>query len=497
MKTKLRDFEFDQIPARYIQLTCLTAVAVYWALTTIFGIYIYEDFRNLIMLQINLAGMVYFGVTIRTHLSRTARNTILLGLCFCAWPLFMQLRDLQYVISTWHPEARFPNGVFLCEYLMLLPYACAADEKEKVTGLKVFGWFVILATAVLTVWGLPFGENLIPVNLRDTYRWNGMRMCIIWNANMLAVVYMAGIAFCLMFICQIRNIVAKLALGGLACLEFIAMTLTDCRAVVLMTACLLGGTVFVLINRGGAKRFIAALLAAVVVLGISYKTSAYIYQVHTDRFIAATLEKAAAQKEEAESEAEETAVPAEDAEENSGEEEIEEYYETELQAQYYEDERQYRESTEHLFAFGGRTMIWKETLKLLKENPRVLLVGMRSIEDTIPYYDDYAAHAHNAWLNILMWLGLIGLGFALYLTWITAKNAFSLIFLKQSETYQKIIAILLIAILISEFFEPQLFFVMYPDNFTNMIYLLCLGYTIYWEKNAQPLAKKKREIPEA
>ena len=500
MKNTLKNFEFHKINAASIQMACLVLVACFDTLNMVFGIYIYQDFQRIMILWLNLIAMVYLGVTIREPMTRLARNTLLLGMAFCAWPVFMQLRDVIFVINPEHPEGRFLEGTFLCEYLLLLPFACVADEKEKVTGLKVFGWFMILASGILTVWGLPFGDPLIPESLRNTYRWNGSRMCIIWNANMLAASYMAGIAFCMMFICQIRKLWVRILLAVLAVMGFMAMILTDCRTVLMLTGCLLGGTAFVLISRGGMKRALLGLLAAGVVVICCHQLSGYVYGIHVDRMIAATRQEMIEEVKSGEN-AEDPAENAEqpDTEQNPLGEDAENSRPSADTAGkspleiLVEDEQEYRNSPEHFLEFGGRMKIWKNALQVIKDNPRLFLFGMRRVDNCIQHGYGWAKDPHNAMLNILMRLGLIGLGFAVYFTWLTIKNAYSLIFLKKSFVYQKIISILLVAIVLAEIFEPQLYFVMFPDNFTNMTYLFCLGYTIYWEKNAQPLKEKKKE----
>lgn len=73
---------------------------------------------------------------------------------------------------------------------------------------------------------------------------------------------------------------------------------------------------------------------------------------------------------------------------------------------------QNRDLLEDLGTFTGRTHIWKSAIQTIQENPRLLLTGM--LDSTVAYlpreeWGNPAYHMHNAWVAILMVMGLPGL----------------------------------------------------------------------------------------
>lgn len=482
MKTRLNDFSFDQIHTSTIQMLCLLLVGLLEVLAMCLGNFVYPEFRHTAAEYINLIGIFYFAVTIRKPLSHTARNLLLLGLAFCLWPLAMQLRDFIFVLNPEHPDIRFPQNTYFCEYLMMLSFGAAAQKDGQIRGFRLFGWFYIASSALLTLWAMPIGWGLIPEAIRKPGIWHILRLKLVWNELVLALIYMLGISMCLVYACMYRNLYLRIGLAVLACLEFIPLVLTDSRSVVMMTCCIFGGAAFVCIYRGNGKSAAAGLLAGLVITGACFAFSGEIYSRHVQNFMDASLEQ--------QSETAAAAPEGEETEQIGSAGDLQQY----LTPEEYEREREYRTSNKHLVEFGGRVSIWKGALRVLAENPRFLLFGVRDHQRCIPFRKDFAYHAHNSWLETLMQLGIIGLAFACWLTYLAVRHAFSLVFLKKCPRYQKLVCVCMIGLMVSQLVEVYLFIGSYPSNFANMLFLFCLGYLICWDQAAPPIREQQKKL---
>ena len=135
-------------------------------------------------------------------------------------------------------------------------------------------------------------------------------------------------------------------------------------------------------------------------------------------------------------------------------------------------------SSENIRNISGRLEIWKYTIKGIWKDPAILVRGCLN---TRAFFKDIIfVHAHNSWLEVILNLGLPGLVFALYITWLVMKNAFTLIFLRKSTYSQKLVCIFTVCLMATQLTEPFLFFQLLPYNFTNVIFMLCTGYLVSW-----------------
>lgn len=91
-----------------------------------------------------------------------------------------------------------------------------------------------------------------------------------------------------------------------------------------------------------------------------------------------------------------------------------------------------------VFTLTERTKIFSACFKLIKDNPSVLLHGvltkdiLRELNRYIVSSDVYY-HTHNAWLQVLVNVGLPGLLLVLYMTWMAIRSSWRILFRRPAE----------------------------------------------------------------
>lgn len=457
---KLKDFEFHNIKTRHIQWFCLVLVGLLELFTMVFGATVDGPMRGYVVFYETLAGILFFGASIRETMSRKGRNLLLLGLGFCLWTLLLQLSDYRHYSPTAYYGARFIFSAFFCEYLMLLPCAAILDEGEKAVGLKILGGFY--AAAIVAYLGLTVLLYLdrIPTVFSRFCGWINVRLGINWHPNIMGQALSITIGFGLALVCGAKKLRSRIALGALTAVACWLLALTNARATTLFTCCIFGGIAFYFVwspgtDRATALRFFLGLLAAAAVIGALFSLSGWAAKANS-RYL--------------------TRVETQELEVNTD----------------YADGR-IRDLSEDFWSFNGRTEIWADAAQGLRDHPEVLISGVKDPGKFISqYYEDGVAHAHNSWLQTLLRLGIVGLGFALVLTVLAIRDCIQLMFLKKSTLMQKVICMQVICLLGSEFFEPYLFYAEAPYNFINAAFLVCLGYLEYWNYRAEPISGKER-----
>lgn len=411
---------------------------------------------------------------------------LLLGGAFFAWPLLLQLYDLRFMTSSGDHIARFQSYTFFCEYVMLLPFACVAQEQDRPRGLIVFAGLFTAGTAVLS-WGLlRFVLGQMPDPVPEVYVWTSARINAIWNGNLTAAIMMVGIGFCVTLALLTRKRWLRCCLVLLAVIEYYLLSLADCQGVNLMLSVLAGGVGFFCVfpnhNRTWKRAVLALAAALVLCIGV-HQLNGWVYGLHFDSYMnhperyqnsEITMQREAAQN-----------APQIQSETEDEEKTVEDQVAT------YHD---YRGSIGHLLTFGRRTSIWSAAIKGSTANIRNLLFGVRDIPAMFNEYTGrYYPHAHNAWLHTLLVLGIVGLAFALYFTYLALKAGILLMFFRESRFYQKLISMLTLSFMGTQLLEAQIFCGEWPTNFLNMAVLICLGYMVYWEKHTKKISFRKKD----
>lgn len=125
-------------------------------------------------------------------------------------------------------------------------------------------------------------------------------------------------------------------------------------------------------------------------------------------------------------------------------------------------------------SLNNRTLIWSGVFRAIHNNPMLLLFGCSNTTETISILG--AKHSHNAWLEVLLRLGIPGFLLSLCFTVFSIYTALSLLFSRKSSLWIRIISMLVLALLVSGFLEPALFFTKADWHSHDFAFFLCLGY---------------------
>lgn len=352
----------------------------------------------------------------------------------------------NYMETSWQSFCR----VAVC-YLLAFPFAFGADDVEKKRGLKWAAGIYFGAMTVLVVVGimavvldqsiyLPFVEN-------NHFRLSPWEKRLygpkhpITTAALFSTALMLG--FWLMYTIRKRWIIIP---GILMCLcLYTGIGLTVSRTIMVQVALCSGfvGVAFVM-HRKAPKVWMKVLACAV----------AFILLVAAGYFGFSITNNAVGQM----------TFPAAAAE----------TVENNVVAS--------RPLLEDLATLTGRTGIYKGFLTMLKENPRVLFFGTLEAESSkmlnlySPFYVD---HAHNAYLQVILFMGLPGALIAIYLVIRALWLSFKVVFLQKSTFADKLLAAFTVSLLVITITEPYPFTTSIP--LYNFLFFLIFGYLVETE----------------
>lgn len=484
---RLENFEFNKISGRHIQAVCLLVTAVIEGLTLIFGRFFYTDARQYIVSVINIAAVIYFCVSIRRPMSKAGRKILLTGMAFALWHIALQLYDFLSHGQASAEGPRFICSTFFLEAVVILPYACLSDEKENLSGLKLFGWTFVFASGFLSILAALQCHNIIPGLFSKFSKWhNTYRLQTIWSPNILATVFLIGIAFLLIFLFLSKKKISKILFAVLAMAEYYFLVLTDSRGNSAAFIFMIAGIAMCLAYQkteklSAVKKVLITGLTGIISAVLLISAGNFILDchiAHLDRTAAAGTEKAEYTDSACSDRADTSAAWNTDtdvaADAFSGS------TAAEAASSGAADAYSYRQEAFGFINLGGRTAIWSRIISHLKHDGKIWLTGVKNVTEYIRSCGDRHIHAHNAWLQIFLQMGFVGLLFALYFTFITVKNSFILIFKRKSGIVQKAVCILSLAIMASQLMEIYIFSVDYPVNFINIVYFLCVGYEVQW-----------------
>ena len=422
-----------------------------------YGFYFVENY-------IIVPTMLFIGFAFGQQITSAARRQLLLPIAAICW--FFVTQTLHYAMDM---EVR-NLGLFTSVYLLAYLFASFTQDGKKQWGLKMAAAACIGAALVLTLFAGLLALDLLPGFLKPHVYWDGARLQAMWHPNICAIILMMGMAFCLVLFSECKHKWFKgLSLAG-AVLFFLVMALTNSRTSILMASCIIAGFLFFCIWNGSWKRFIVGIVIALVTIALLFSAAKTIFQAHNNALITGYIEQA----EKSASQAEDTVESIPDA----------------TQPQIYTDpysgklvlvtDAAQTNAPGNILSLNGRTTIWQTAFRCLQENSTILLVGCDYSEYLFEIYHHFpAAHAHNAWIETLICLGLPGLLFALVFTGIAAWHIW-VTFWGSTSLGQKIIAMLVLVLMGASILEPYLFFTDIFYHYTDFIFFLCLGYLIQW-----------------
>ena len=427
--------------------------------------------------------LLFAGFAIGTDLSTASKRRMLVAWIMTAWFLVVQM---QRRITG---EERQPMDTILLVYLMALPYAEVAKDRMGIN-MKCLGKLFVAASMVLVGYLALLLLDMLPSEFADVVFLDGARANVLRHPNVTACYFMIGIGFTAYLWCQTEKKTIKALMVFLAVVQFVAMALTNSRTIILLTCAFFCGIVFFKLEKRNWVQLLAALLVAVAVLVGMFWTSGKIYAFHNDMLrekISAHLELN--QEEplpQPELESEETVASVEQEQEEPIEQKQEE---ATLNLNYREENGEVVLITQSgqntlavdMWTLNGRTSIWKSALQALRDGPSFPLWGTAYVGTVISAYNYFpVAHAHNAWIETLMRLGVPGLLFALVFTVMAVRDIIVILWNERFELWKKVIALLALCLLGAGFLEPYLFITQMEFHVTNFVFFICLGYLEYW-----------------
>lgn len=136
-----------------------------------------------------------------------------------------------------------------------------------------------------------------------------------------------------------------------------------------------------------------------------------------------------------------------------------------------------------LLTLTDRTAIYRKLLELIIQNPSILLTGTAASElgEVVYHTTGGFYHAHNAYLQILLLMGVPGLMAALWFTFRAVRAGWMVLITCYNRTTlaQKWLAMSILTMLMSTVTEPYLFAAHLPAY--HFVFFLLLGYLLELE----------------
>lgn len=412
--------------------------------------------------------LLFLGAVSMQKLSPWAKKQLGLCLVAAAW----------FLIAGTHQRANELENRpiwLLSSYLLAYPFAAVAQDGDRQKGLKLAAAAYAAASVIMSLYCVLLLLDCVPGFVAGGVYWDGARLCTNWHSNVCSCIFMIGIDFCIGFWYQAERKWVKCLLAVAIILQFLASALTNCRTSVLLTAAMIGGILFFAINKGGWKRFLVGAAAALAVMVVLFSAAGDLFDAHTE---ALTAKYAAQLSEEQASAASEEVETLPVVVDESGKVTLST---DNAQGSFANDLR----------TLNNRTYIWSGVIRALMDNPRDLLWGRGYTGAFISSYIEIPGfnveHAHNSWAEVLVGLGLPGFLVAIIFTVTAAWNAIVLMFGKNSDMWQKTIALLVICLMGAGFLEPYLFLSGESYQFIDFLFFLCMGYMAQWREPKEKL----------
>lgn len=363
---------------------------------------------------------------------------------------------LQY-LSAQHPAN---ISMWWPAYLLAFPFPAATRDCGQ-KGLRLMGATAVAVSVVSVLYSLMLILNILPDFMESAVFWTGeARLRTIEHPNVTGWVFMLGVAFSAGFFFRTKNKTYRILLVVAIALQLLMQGLTNGRTSTLMTCAIIGGTVFFCIWNGGWKRFLLGLIAAFIVVFALFSLADFVYDKNHDKLAAKSI---AEQIEQAAQATEEGAVSKQEKVPSEPPKSA-----TATRNSFLQD----------LKSLTGRSVIWGDAFRSLREHPQYLLWGTADIPAALPTWQN--PHAHNAWIQMLLGFGIPALLLSLIFTFLAARGALVVLFSRKTDMCQKVVAMLVGAMLVAGIMEPFLFTAYYANHFFTVVFMLCIGYLEEW-----------------
>ena len=426
------------------------------------------------------------------------KNFILPGV-MVVWFVFLQIKRTV-------EQADLNNvGLFFTTYLFAFPLASMLRDGDEKKALKIFAGAYMAAAAVLSVEGLLLVFEFLPGFLSKYVFWDGDRLNAFWHPNITACLLMIGVVFSITFCNQVKCLWAKIGFCVLVCLMVFAIALTNCRTAVILTGGYLGVTLFFVLIKRGKKWFFLGVLAIFILTMTFYWGTKCLYQKNHNILIDKYLQQ---YSEQIISESATNSISEEIFIEEAAEQE--ETYDKESYSEVRDNERDYAESPEERIPivldrdtgeiyltknsqqgsiesdFGtlnSRTYIWNAAWFAIRETPEILYWGMPNPGWYVSYYNFFpVAHLHNAWMECLVGMGLVGFLIAVLITGLTIWNCLIILLKHYRDIWKRNVALLTLCLMIAAMLEPYLFYTTIDYHLIDFLFFLCAGYLAHWQE---------------
>ena len=401
------------------------------------------------------------------------------------WFLFLQgKRSLE--------QAGIANiGMFLSVYLFAFPLASLLEDGDRRKALKLFAGGYLAAAAVLCIQGVLLVCDLLPRCLSQWVFWDGGRITIIWHSNITACLFMIGIFWGTTFWSEATSPWARIGLTVLMAGMCGIMALTNCRTGILLTGAYLGAAAFFGMVHRGKKWFVPGVLIALIILAGFYKGSQFLYEGNCDRLLAKYTQQYAQQQaadsdtstsEEANSEQQAASADA-SASDAAEPEPLPVEVDPATGEVHLITQSGQGSLSQDLGSFNGRFSIWRSALYALRESRAILLWGIDNPGWYVSFYNAFDIfHLHNAWLECLVGLGLMGFLLAAVLTVMTVWNCLVVLLKHHQDIWKRNVAMLALWLMAAAVIEPYLFCTTNGYHLFDFLFFLCAGYLAHWQE---------------
>lgn len=474
---RIRKMEFSD-PVYYYILAVAGIVFLYTAFPSITQI-LYENL-------IGIPCFLFLGLMLERKTQVRNKGLFFLAGFMAVWFVILQARRFIY------GEDIYSFQPFLTVYLFAFPLASLVKDGDKKTGLKIFAAAYLAAAAFLAAYSVLLLADRLPAKLLYYVFWNGARLEVFWHPNIAGCFFMIGIVFCTTFLSQAKPLLLRLALAILLVVMAGALALTSCRTAIILTGGYLGALVFFMLIKRGRKWIVPGILAVILITVGFYVGSGRIYQANNAMLIEKYAQEHSGQpasepadpvptdpaptepavQENAETETADTGAEQPAAVNNPG-----------MGKNSMETNSPQGSILSDMGTLNSRTLIWDTALNAIFESPSVLVWGTDDPGEYIAERSPFqVAHAHNAWLECLMGMGIAGFLIAVLFTLVTAWNIL-LVFLKHpQDLWKRNIALLTMCIMIVSLLEPYLFYTMPSHHPVDFLFFLCAGYLLHWRE---------------
>lgn len=382
-----------------------------------------------------VAALTFLALAIRRPMSKTAKWHLGLGIALVGWAVIAKYFHGLF------GEPREYLGVFVQRFLVLLPFGALMQDEKSCQGLKGAGVLTLGVCGYLCFWALLLFLNLVPGAMQECVYWSGARMNPLWNPIIFAVIMFTGIALCVAGCFLARKLWQRAALLAFAVVQFLFISMTHSRTVVLVLCAFVAGTAFFALGQGSIQKRIAWALVGIAAAAALFGLSEAVYNANNQHLIG-QLEASGA--------------------------------EFRINDQGYITDGVTNQGSlkEDMGSLNGRTETWKIVLDAVKNNRELRIFGTSQFRKNIR---EDMAHSHNSWLEMLVYLGIPGLLLSLILT-AEILIALARVFLFCRNKAQLVLALFVLCMLPIGIMEPFLFCTAHLGD----LFILTGGYLWAW-----------------